>query len=83
MDMNAPEHDTTSIIYTLGIEYSFLKMNLSLFKMKKHYLSAKPSHRGAFIKLHMSTLLEEHIWIQKNKLIYFNVFDKDPTYGHH
>jgi hypothetical protein len=42
MDMNASEHDTTSIIYALGIEYSFKKMNLSLFEMKKHYLSAKP-----------------------------------------
>jgi hypothetical protein len=41
MDMNAPEHDTTSIIYALGIQYSFLKMNLSLFEMKTHYLSAQ------------------------------------------
>jgi hypothetical protein len=42
MDMNAPEHDTTSIIYALGIKYSFLRMNLSVFETKTHYLSAKP-----------------------------------------
>jgi len=49
-------------------------------KKNKNFNQAIGVH-NAYIRLHMSILLEKHI-LKKSKLIHPNAFDKDSTYGH-